>query len=159
MDDSLEEGTATHSGIRAWRIPMERGVWQAIVHGVAKSRLDTTDQLSKFSFFNKTYDCLSMYSCISFSNLCLSMNFPISSKLLNLWTWNWSNSLTFLFFFFWPCYVACGILAPQPGIEPRPSAGKVWGSDHWTKGNSCLKNILLMFIGFVVMFPLSFLMS
>ena len=86
MDDSLEEGTATHSGIRAWRIPMERGVWQAIVHGVAKSRLDTTDQLSKFSFFNKTYDCLSMYSCISFSNLCLSMNFPISSKLLNLWT-------------------------------------------------------------------------
>ena len=22
-------------------------------------------------------------------------------------------------FFFWPCYVACGILVPRPGIEPR----------------------------------------
>ena len=22
--------------------------------------------------------------------------------------------------FFWPCCMACGILVPQPGIEPRP---------------------------------------
>ena len=33
----LEEGTATHSSVLAWRIPMDRGAWQAIVHGVAKS--------------------------------------------------------------------------------------------------------------------------
>ena len=35
--DPLEEGTATHSGIPAWRIPMDRGAWRAIVQGVAKS--------------------------------------------------------------------------------------------------------------------------
>ena len=29
---------AIHSGILAWRIPMDRGAWQAIVHGVAKSQ-------------------------------------------------------------------------------------------------------------------------
>ena len=29
---------ATHSTILAWRIPMDRGAWQATVHGVAKSR-------------------------------------------------------------------------------------------------------------------------
>ena len=34
----LEEGMATHSNILAWRIPMDRGAWQATVHGVAKSR-------------------------------------------------------------------------------------------------------------------------
>ena len=38
QDDLLEEkGMATHSNILAWRIPMDRGVWWAIVHGVAKS--------------------------------------------------------------------------------------------------------------------------
>ena len=32
---------ATHPSILAWRIPMDRGVWQAIVHRVAES--DTTE--------------------------------------------------------------------------------------------------------------------
>ena len=36
-EDPLEEGMATHSSILAWRIPMDRGAWQAIVHGVTKS--------------------------------------------------------------------------------------------------------------------------
>ena len=31
-------GIATHSSILAWRIPVDRGAWQAIVHGVVKSR-------------------------------------------------------------------------------------------------------------------------
>ena len=30
LEDSPEEGMATHSSIVAWRIPMDRGVWQAI---------------------------------------------------------------------------------------------------------------------------------
>ena len=37
-EDPLEEGMATHSSILAWRIPMDRGVWRAMVHGVAKSQ-------------------------------------------------------------------------------------------------------------------------
>ena len=36
-EGSLGEGMATHSGILAWRITMERGAWWATVHGVAKS--------------------------------------------------------------------------------------------------------------------------
>ena len=28
---------ATHSSILAWRIPIDRGAWRAIVHGIAKS--------------------------------------------------------------------------------------------------------------------------
>ena len=33
----LEGGLASHSSILAWRIPMDRGAWQAAVHGVAKT--------------------------------------------------------------------------------------------------------------------------
>ena len=36
-EDPLEESMTTHSNIRAWRIPMERGTWQASVYGVTKS--------------------------------------------------------------------------------------------------------------------------
>ena len=36
-EDPLEEGMATHSSILAWRIPMDRGAWQARVHRVAES--------------------------------------------------------------------------------------------------------------------------
>ena len=31
-------GHTTHSSIPAWRIPMDRGSWQAIVHSIAKSQ-------------------------------------------------------------------------------------------------------------------------
>ena len=34
----LEKGLATHSSILAWRIPMDRGVWQAAIHGFPKSQ-------------------------------------------------------------------------------------------------------------------------
>ena len=40
-EDPLEEGMATHSNVLAWRIPMDRGAWQAAVHGVTKSRTHT----------------------------------------------------------------------------------------------------------------------
>ena len=36
-EDPLEEGITTLSSIPAWRIPMDRGAWQAAVHGVEKS--------------------------------------------------------------------------------------------------------------------------
>ena len=42
-EDPLEKGTATHSSILAWRIPVDRGAWQATVHGVAKSQTRLSD--------------------------------------------------------------------------------------------------------------------
>ena len=36
-EDPLEESMAIHSSILAWRIPMDRGSWQATVHGFEKS--------------------------------------------------------------------------------------------------------------------------
>ena len=37
LEDPLED-MATYSSVLAWRIPMNRGAWQAIVHGVTKSQ-------------------------------------------------------------------------------------------------------------------------
>ena len=37
-DGPLEEGMATHSSILAWRIPMDKEVWQCKVHEVTKSQ-------------------------------------------------------------------------------------------------------------------------
>ena len=37
-EDPLEESMSIHSRILAWRIPMDRRIWQAIDHGVAKSQ-------------------------------------------------------------------------------------------------------------------------
>ena len=41
-EDPLEEGVATHSSILAWRIPMDRGAWQAAAYGVPKSQTRLT---------------------------------------------------------------------------------------------------------------------
>ena len=38
----------------------------------------------------------------------------------------------FFFFFFWPHCTACGILVPQPGIEPGSLAVKARSPTHWT---------------------------
>ena len=41
QEDPLEKGMETHSRILAWgRNLMDRGAWEATVHGVAKSRTE-----------------------------------------------------------------------------------------------------------------------
>ena len=66
LEDSLEEGMATHSSILAWKIPMDRGAWWATVHGVIES--DTTEQLTLTYLF--TWD-----KTTSLSGLILLRNF------------------------------------------------------------------------------------
>ena len=48
--DPLEKGMETHVSILAWRIPMDGGAWQAIVHGVAKSWTQLSDFTFSFTF-------------------------------------------------------------------------------------------------------------
>ena len=43
-EDLLEESLATYSSVLAWRIPTDKGAWQATVHRGAE--LDTTERLS-----------------------------------------------------------------------------------------------------------------
>ena len=77
-EDPLEEGMATHSRILAWRISMDRGAWQAIVHGLAKSQTRLNDlaqhtehQAVKLNLLPLNY-CLCLL--LPFSHLdCLSL--------------------------------------------------------------------------------------
>ena len=39
-EDPLEEDMATYSSVLAWRISLDRGAWQAIVHGLQRVRHD-----------------------------------------------------------------------------------------------------------------------
>ena len=48
---SLGGGHATHSSILTWRIPKDRGTWQATVHGVEKSQT----QLKRLSMHTFIY--------------------------------------------------------------------------------------------------------
>ena len=41
LEDPLEEDTTTHTSILAWRIPMDRGAWWAMIPRIAE--LDTTE--------------------------------------------------------------------------------------------------------------------
>ena len=47
QDNSLEEEMATHSSILAEKNPMDRGAWQATVHGITESQtwLSTAQQV------------------------------------------------------------------------------------------------------------------
>ena len=51
-EDPLEEGTATHSSIPAWRTPGTEEPGRATVHGVAKSRT----RRSKLTLFTQPID-------------------------------------------------------------------------------------------------------
>ena len=54
LEDPLEEDTATHFSILAWRIPIDKGAWRVSVHGVAESgmteRLSTAQHIYIYSY-------------------------------------------------------------------------------------------------------------
>ena len=70
--DALEKEIATHSSILAWKSPMDRGVWQAIV-------LDITTSWTQFSNWTTT-NCTFTSSSISIS---LLFKFYVKLKILN----------------------------------------------------------------------------
>ena len=48
--DLVEKAMAPHSNTLAWKNPMDRGAWQAAVHGVAKNRTRLSDFTFTFHF-------------------------------------------------------------------------------------------------------------
>ena len=98
QEDPLEKDTATHSGILVWRIHVDRGAWQATVHGVTRVRHDLAIKPPPYP--------LQFFKSSLFSSRNPSMTTPA----------HWSASLPLLYLF-WPCCTACGILVSRPGIE------------------------------------------
>ena len=46
QEDPLEEGVTAHSSILAWRIPMNRGAWQATYSPRGRKESEATEQPS-----------------------------------------------------------------------------------------------------------------
>ena len=44
QEDPLEKEMATHSSILSWRIPMDRGAWQATVHWITRVGQDLVNK-------------------------------------------------------------------------------------------------------------------
>ena len=99
-EDPLQKGMTTYSSNLAWRIPMDRGVWQATAHGVAKGQTWLRDKAHKSSLIASSYcnslsfkkyffKCFSVTISIAFIHSCI----PSSSVFLNL-------NLIFLVFLF-----------------------------------------------------------
>ena len=60
---------ATHSSILAWKTPMDKGVWQATVHGV--SELDMTEVKHSFLFLFLMNELYHFHSFSSLHFVCL----------------------------------------------------------------------------------------
>ena len=134
-EDPLEEGMDTHSRILAWRIPMDRGAWQAIVHGV--SELDITEWLSTAWYIVLFNSRIYFWFLLRFSNSLLI--FPFCSYIIFL---NSSvSSFSSLSKFFWSCHVAFGILLPWPGVERGPLQWKCQVLTIGPPGNSLFEHL------------------
>ena len=88
-EDLLEERMATHSSTLAWRIPMDRGAWQATVRGVQESNM--TEQLCTAQhLLQQTSVVVQLLSHIRvFATPWIAacqafLSFPISQSLLKL---------------------------------------------------------------------------
>ena len=59
---------------------------------------------------------------------------PANTLILDFWPPEWWENKILLFYFilFYFGHEACGILVPQPGIEPGPPAVELWSPNHWT---------------------------
>lgn len=63
---------------------------------------------------------------------CCTLYMKVNSKCKEFWAQGKKKVFYFFFFFlFWLCCVACGLLVPQPGIEPRPPTVTALSSYHW----------------------------
>ena len=78
---------------------------------------------TQVSYWNSS----SVYPQVLLIQTPISLNSTYLSYTISILT----NALLF-FFFFWKYCLACEILVPRPGIEPRPLAVRLWSPNHWT---------------------------
>ena len=94
--------------------PMDRGAWRALIHRVAKSqtRLKRLSTMPRPAPTEGTGEPWAPAHCFTADKL--------------------GTSGSYKSIFSFSGHMACGILVPWLGIEPRPSAVRAWHPNHWT---------------------------
>ena len=111
-EDPLEKEMASHFRILAWRIPMDRGAWRVIVHGVAKSQTWLSDKAQHSN-------CIMLY---------VTGVFPCLKVILHFWLL-WNSGYI-------PCAVHCILVAYFMSnslylLIPNPICPLPFTSAHW----------------------------
>ena len=107
----------------------DTGVWQCFATGTSSS---------SFSLWSEsTFSIRSVHSGLSAPNPVSLLALAPLPEHLSKETENILKNISpdwfFKINFFWPCHdEACGILVPQPGIQPMPPALEVQCLNHWT---------------------------
>ena len=121
-EDALEKGMATYPSISAWRIPWTEEPGYSPWRG---KESDMTEWLSH----THTQGTKILHAAGPKRKISVTLFYKLARWHLRYWSGLEFLSLywflTFFFFSFWLCNMTCGILVPQPGIKPRPSARRV----------------------------------
>ena len=80
-EDPLEKGIATLSSILAWRIPVDRGVWQATIHGVTESQARLSNKHTHCEF-SRIFGCQSKSLIFFFFRDSLPRRFQNTLRLI-----------------------------------------------------------------------------
>ena len=83
--------------------------------------------------FSQSMACIFTLSVVSFDErnffILIYSNFSFFYYMIVAFM---SILFIYLFIYFWPCRATCGILVPQPGIEPVPHAVEAQSPNFWT---------------------------
>ena len=81
QEDPPKEGMATHSSIRAWRIPRrDQGAWQTTIHGVTKSQTQLSNRAPQLLLHPKVLCPVSISHSLEASSWKSSLaSFPVAS--------------------------------------------------------------------------------
>ena len=149
--DPLEEGTATHSTLLAWRIPTDRGAWWATLYRVTKSR----PWLRGLSVHTRTHaqhgrNC-GLLAHGQGARVCpalLAASWPHPSQLWPPSRWSLMQGQTSQAVVLSRCWWHCRASWPgpaDPGLWPGPAglAIRSWPpaalqpAGHWASGSAC----------------------
>ena len=121
--DSITDSVDTGLG-GLQELVIDREAWRAVVHGVTKSqtRLSDWNELKHWWFSDKFLP----------ANFSTSLpTFAIKKKISYLSGCELISHCE-VFCYLKTAFVACGVLVPQQGIKPMPSAVEVWILNHWS---------------------------